>query len=74
MGRAGGIMPAVMNGANERAVRLFLQKRISFLDIEKLIFETVREAVNIEDTTVNDIIESDRWAQKHVLDLVEGSL
>ena len=74
MGRAGGIMPAVMNGANERAVRLFLQKKISFLDIERLIFETVREAVNIEDPTVNDIIESDRWAQKHVLDLVEGSL
>ena len=42
--------------------------------MEKLIFETVREAVNIEDPTVNDIIESDRWAQKHVLDLVEGSL
>ena len=71
-GRQGGIMPAVMNGANERAVKLFLNGEISFLDIEKLIFATVEKAVNISEPTVDDIIESDRWAQEYVQRLAEG--
>ncbi|MGB7412823.1 MAG: 1-deoxy-D-xylulose-5-phosphate reductoisomerase, partial [Thermosynechococcaceae cyanobacterium] len=37
VGRAGGSMPAVLNAANEQAVALFLQERISFLEIPKVI-------------------------------------
>lgn len=36
-GRTGGTMPTVMNAANEAAVGLFLDRKISFLDIEKLV-------------------------------------
>ena len=71
-GKRGGILPAVMNGANERAVKLFLNREISFLDIEKLIFATVEKAENISNPTVDDIIESDRWAQEYVQHLTEG--
>jgi len=71
-GKQGGILPAVMNGANERAAKLFLNREISFLDIEKLIFATVEKAQNISNPTVEDIIESDRWAQEYVQHLTEG--
>ncbi|MDZ4121042.1 MAG: 1-deoxy-D-xylulose-5-phosphate reductoisomerase, partial [Candidatus Cloacimonadaceae bacterium] len=40
-GKAGGIMPTVMNSANEAALELFLQGKIQFTEI----FETVRKAV-----------------------------
>jgi 1-deoxy-D-xylulose-5-phosphate reductoisomerase len=36
-GRAGGTMPAALNAANEQAVALFLEERIHFLDIPRLI-------------------------------------
>lgn len=36
-GKAGGCMPAVANGANEMAVKLFLQDKIAFNDIYKAI-------------------------------------
>ena len=39
-GRAGGSMPAVLNAANEQAVALFLDEKIGYLDIAKVI-ETV---------------------------------
>ena len=70
-GKEMGIKPAVMNGANERAVKLFLEKKIEFLDIERMIFETVEKADNIKKPTVEQIIESDRWAQEYVQYLYE---
>jgi 1-deoxy-D-xylulose-5-phosphate reductoisomerase len=36
-GRTGGSLPAVMNSANEEAVALFLEGRIGFLDIPRLV-------------------------------------
>ncbi|MBD2020483.1 1-deoxy-D-xylulose-5-phosphate reductoisomerase, partial [Leptolyngbya sp. FACHB-36] len=39
-GRSGGCMPAVLNAANEQAVALFLDERIRFLDIPRLIEQT----------------------------------
>ena len=69
-GKKGGNMTAVMNGANEKAVALFLQKKIGFLDIERLIFATVEAAEFIKDPDVNDIMASDRWAQQYAEGLI----
>ena len=55
-----------MNGANEKAVNLFLNEKISFLDIERLIFQAVDNCCFIYDPNVDDIINSDRWAQQYV--------
>ena len=68
-GKAGGNLSAVMNGANEQAVRLFLNEKIAFTAIEELIFETVSRAEYISNPTVEQIIESDRWAQEKVRQL-----
>lgn len=68
-GRAGGTMPAVLNAANEQAVALFLEERIRFLDIPRLI-ETVcdqHHAHNLPDPTLDDILEADRWARQEIL-------
>ncbi|MBR2826678.1 MAG: 1-deoxy-D-xylulose-5-phosphate reductoisomerase [Erysipelotrichaceae bacterium] len=66
VGRKGGNLAAVMNGANEKAVNLFLNEKISFLDIERLIFQAVDNCCFISDPSVDDIINSDRWAQQYV--------
>ena len=39
VGRQGGLLPAVMNAANETAVMAFLAGKIGFLDIEKTVFD-----------------------------------
>ncbi|MBW4514132.1 MAG: 1-deoxy-D-xylulose-5-phosphate reductoisomerase [Timaviella obliquedivisa GSE-PSE-MK23-08B] len=72
-GRAGGSMPAVLNAANEQAVALFLEEKIQFLDIPKVI-----EAVcdrhhphNQASPTLEDIIEADQWARGEVLAAAE---
>ncbi|MGJ3251534.1 MAG: 1-deoxy-D-xylulose-5-phosphate reductoisomerase [Elainellaceae cyanobacterium] len=68
-GRAGGSMPAVLNAANEQAVQLFLDEKIQFLDIPKII-----EAVcdrhrdsNQAQPTLDEILQADRWARQYVL-------
>ncbi|MBV5257591.1 1-deoxy-D-xylulose-5-phosphate reductoisomerase [Synechococcus moorigangaii CMS01] len=70
-GRAGGSMPAVLNGANEQAVALFLEEKIEFLDIPRLI-ETVCDRHKSDHTTrpsLDDILQADQWARRAVLEL-----
>ena len=69
-GRAGGLMPAVLNAANEQAVSLFLAEKISFLDIPRLI-ETVCDRARCQNTpqpSLSDILAADRWARQAVID------
>ncbi|MGD1938909.1 MAG: 1-deoxy-D-xylulose-5-phosphate reductoisomerase [Cyanophyceae cyanobacterium] len=69
-GRAGGSMPAVLNAANEQAVALFLDEKIGYLDIAKVI-ETVcdrHRSDNKENPSLDDILASDRWARQAVLE------
>jgi 1-deoxy-D-xylulose-5-phosphate reductoisomerase len=68
-GRAGGSMPAVLNAANEQAVALFLQEKIQFLDIPKLIEKACdkHQADNCASPGLDDILAADRWARQEVL-------
>ena len=65
-GSAGGTMPAVLNGANEIAVELFLNGKISFLDIGDIVENTLKSHKNILTPTISDILEADRWAREYV--------
>lgn len=65
-GKQGGIMPAVLNAANEAAVYRFLNNEISFLDIEKLVLSTVKKTDNIENPTIDEIFKADYIARKAV--------
>jgi 1-deoxy-D-xylulose-5-phosphate reductoisomerase len=62
----GGNACAVMNGANEAAVALFLQDEIGFYDIYDLVRGAVEAVPYIADPTLDDILESDRLARNFV--------
>ncbi|MBE7010765.1 MAG: 1-deoxy-D-xylulose-5-phosphate reductoisomerase [Ruminococcaceae bacterium] len=66
-GRMGHTMPCVINGANEAAVALFLQKKIGFLDIFEMLAKTMQAHEVIKNPTLTDIIEADRWAREMVM-------
>ena len=57
--RAGGSMPTVFNAANEKAVSLFLQDKIGFLDIPELIGACMQNHHVIADPTVEQILEAE---------------
>lgn len=59
-GRQGGIMPTVLNAANEVAVSAFLKDKISFLGIGEYVGEVLSKYNNISKPTLADIINTDR--------------
>lgn len=70
-GRAGGCLPAVLNAANEEAVALFLDEKIKFLDIPKLIEQACDRFTpdNVLTPNLEDILAADTWARRTVLEL-----
>ena len=62
----GGNACAVMNGANEVAVALYLQNKIGFYDIYDLVKGAVEAVAYIANPTLEDILESDRLARNFV--------
>ena len=69
-GRAGGTMPAVLNAANEVAVYAFLDKKILFVDIVKIVKKTMQEHQKIENPTLEDIFEADKVARLRAKSLI----
>ncbi|MDO5518651.1 MAG: 1-deoxy-D-xylulose-5-phosphate reductoisomerase, partial [Clostridium sp.] len=67
-GRKGGLMPTILNGANEAAVELFLDEKISFLKIPQLIEEAMRnfEEDGRRELTLENIIDLDRRVKAYV--------
>ncbi len=63
----GGNIPAVMNGANEEAVALFLDGKIGFTKLFETVISVTESFDYIENPTVEDIIASDREARSAVL-------
>jgi 1-deoxy-D-xylulose-5-phosphate reductoisomerase len=68
-GRAGGSMPAVLNAANEQAVALFLEEKVGYLDIARLIEYVCdrHQADNCPNPSLDDILAADQWARQEVL-------
>ena len=66
--KLGGTACAVMNGANEAAVALYLDDKIGFYDIYDLVSGAVDTIENIQDPTLEQILESDRLARQYVKD------
>ncbi len=75
VGRAGGCMPAVLNAANEQAVALFLDEKITFLDIPKVIEKACDrfQSQNVSQPTLEDILGADQWARNVVLEISQSS-
>jgi len=62
--REGGTMPTVLNAANEVAVAAFLNRRIGFREIHRIITRTMHKHRNRRATEVGEILEIDRWARE----------
>ena len=66
-GRIGHTMPCVLNGANEVAVSLFLQKKIGFLQIAELIERVMQAHEVVKNPSLDDIVLADKWAREQAL-------
>lgn len=62
--KTGGTAPAVFNAANEIAVEAFLNRAISFVDIIKIIEETVSEMNIIDNPNLEDVLNADNQARQ----------
>ena len=61
--RAGGTAPALLNAANEEAVAAFLERRISFLDIPRLIETVLGKIASAEVEMLQDLLDADASAR-----------
>ena len=71
-GRRGRTYPAVLSAADEEAVGLFLQRRIRFTDIPRLVADTLQRHDPVDGPTVEDILAADAWARESLLGLAAG--
>lgn len=65
--KLGGTAPAIVNGANEEAVRLFIQGRIDFIDIGRLVSASLENIPHNEVNTLEDVLNADKAAREFVL-------
>lgn len=67
VGRMGGVMPAIMNAANEEAVFSFLRKEISFYDVQILVHRVCDNMINRisvkKNVSLDDILLADKEAR-----------
>ena len=66
--KTGGSMPTVFNAANEKAVALFLNRKIGFLDI----YEIIENAMNEHELILNPTIEEILNIEQDIYKRIEG--
>ncbi|MBQ3603772.1 MAG: 1-deoxy-D-xylulose-5-phosphate reductoisomerase [Clostridia bacterium] len=62
----GGLCTAAVNSANEKANELFREGRIGFLDIARLVGEALENSPKVNEYTLADVLETDKWARSFV--------
>ena len=65
-GQAGGSVPTVYNAANERAVALFLERKIRFLDIAEIIETAMEQHQKKEAPNVDEILEAEAETYEYI--------
>lgn len=60
----GGTLPAVMNAANEVAVQAFLEDKLKFTGIIRIVEEVMHKHTKKNQPSLDDIMTSDRWARE----------
>ncbi len=66
-GREGGILPTIFNSADEVAVEMFLNGKMSYTQISDSIAYAVDSVKNIKDPNLEEIFEADKKARELVL-------
>ena len=70
-GRAGKTFPAVLNAANEEAVRGFLEARIGFVDIPAVVEQTMAAHDPSSAGDLEAVLDVDRWARRHAREIID---
>lgn len=65
-GRTGGLLPTILNASNEIAVELFLKNKITFLQIEAIVEESLNKFENITEIDVETILENDKKVRDYI--------
>jgi 1-deoxy-D-xylulose-5-phosphate reductoisomerase len=65
-GEAGGLLPAVLNAANEVAVQAFLDDQIPFVEIWRWVQLAMERHSNLATPSLDDIIRADKEAREFV--------
>jgi 1-deoxy-D-xylulose-5-phosphate reductoisomerase len=68
-GRAGGTAPAILSGANEIAVEAFLDGRIVWTDIARVVDEVLNGGSGTADE-IADVLDADRRARERAAAVV----
>ena len=68
--RTGGTNPTALCAADEVAVELFLKQAIKFTDIARLVEQILQEHQTISNPTLDDIINTDKWARERFTKLL----
>ncbi len=75
--RAGGTLPAVLNGANEACVAIFLEDGLPFVKIPEIIGKVMKAHRPVKHPTLDEILQADDWAreqaQSHVSHYRQGA-
>ena len=72
VGKKGGSLPTVYNASNEVAVSMFLNNKIDFLSIERIIEKTINAHTNISEPSLEEVLEVDKWAREYASQLIES--
>jgi 1-deoxy-D-xylulose-5-phosphate reductoisomerase len=64
-GKSGGTYPAVLCAADEVAVELFLNRKIGFTDIARIVQDTLEQHRNVSQPSLEDILAADEWAREY---------
>ena len=67
--RTGGTNPTALCAADEVAVELFLQESLKFTEIARLVEQVLEEHRTISNPTLDDIMDTDRWARDRALQI-----
>ncbi|MEO6054072.1 MAG: 1-deoxy-D-xylulose-5-phosphate reductoisomerase, partial [Chthoniobacterales bacterium] len=63
-GEAGGTMPAVLNAANEVAVEAFLEKKIGFTKIWRIVEHAMEQTPYLPSPNLDEILQADAVARE----------
>ena len=63
-GKQGGTLPSVLNAADEEAVEAFLNHKINFLSIHKIVEKIVKTHTIVKNPKLQSILDADQWARE----------
>src|SRR6266540_460243 len=71
-GEAGGTLPAVMNAANEIAVAAFLDRKVRFPNIWRIVEEVMDRHASVAHPDLDAILQADQWARAEATGCVKS--